>query len=270
MNFTLKIMGTASAMPISDRNPSAQVLSVHGRLFLIDCGEGTQRQMRRMHVSFLKIEAVFISHIHGDHIFGLFGLLSSMAMYGRTGDLHIFGPNALGPVLKFYESFFGEGMNYRIVFTPVKCSAPSCIYESRPVKVSAFPLKHKIECYGYRFDEVLTPRRALAAQSDPTIVPRSYAYCSDTAPFDALPQMVQGVDTLYHEATYTDEYADKAVLHAHSTTSQAAECALKAGAKRLIVGHYSSRITDFDAFLKECTAVFPNTVAAQDGDEFEI
>ena len=154
MNFTLKIMGTASAMPISDRNPSAQVLSVHGRLFLIDCGEGTQQQLRRAHVSFVKIEAIFITHIHGDHLFGLFGLLSSMAMYGRTGDLDIYGPKALGSVLKFYESFFGEGMNYNLVFHPVECDAPLLIHESRNVRVSAFPLRHKIECYGYRFDGI--------------------------------------------------------------------------------------------------------------------
>ena len=146
MNFTLKIMGTASAMPISDRNPSAQVLSVHGRLFLIDCGEGTQQQMRRMHVSFLKVEAVFITHIHGDHLFGLFGLLSSMAMYGRTGKLDVYGPRALGSVLKFYDSFFGEGSNFEIEFHAVECDSPVLIHESKNVRVSAFPLRHKIEC----------------------------------------------------------------------------------------------------------------------------
>lgn len=270
MNFTLKIMGTASAMPISDRNPSAQVLSVHGRLFLIDCGEGTQQQMRRLHVGFLKVEAIFISHIHGDHLFGLFGLLSSMAMYGRTGDLYIYGPQALGSVLKFYETFFGEGMNYRIVFTAVKCSELQVVHESKAVKVSAFPLNHKIECYGYRFDEVLTPRRALAAAEDPTIVPKSYAYCSDTAPMEGVADWVRGVDCLYHEATYQNDMADKAAMRFHSTTAQAAQCALDAGAGRLIVAHYSSRIVDFDAYLKECTDIFPNTVAAQDGDVFEI
>ena len=158
MNFTLKIMGTASAMPISDRNPSAQVLSVHGRLFLIDCGEGTQQQMRRMHVSFLKVEAVFITHIHGDHLFGLFGLLSSMAMYGRTGKLDVYGPRALGSVLKFYDSFFGEGSNFEIVFHAVECDSPVLIHESKNVRVSAFPLRHKIECYGYRFDGIPSER----------------------------------------------------------------------------------------------------------------
>ena len=261
MNFTLKIMGTASAMPISDRNPSAQVLSVHGRLFLIDCGEGTQQQLRRAHVSFVKIEAIFITHIHGDHLFGLFGLLSSMAMYGRTGDLDIYGPKALGSVLKFYESFFGEGMNYNLVFHPVECDAPLLIHESRNVRVSAFPLRHKIECYGYRFDGIPSERHP--------DVP-SYAYCSDTAPFEALSSFVKGVKVLYHEATYPAEMKDKAAFRYHSTTRDAALCAKEAGVQTLLIGHYSSRITDFDSLLKECTDIFPQTVLCCDLMEMRI
>lgn len=259
MNFELKIMGTASAMPISDRNPSAQVLSVHGRLFLIDCGEGTQQQMRRLHVSFLKIEAIFITHIHGDHLFGLFGLLSSMSMYGRTGKLDVYGPRALGSVLKFYESFFGDGANYEIVFHVVECDSPVMIHESRHVRVSAFPLRHKIECYGYRFDGIPSERHP--------DVP-SFAYCSDTIGFPALADYVRGVRLLYHEATYTAELSDKAALRWHSTTEDAARCARDAGVGKLVVGHYSSRITDFDAYLAECVAIFPNTAAAKDGDVF--
>lgn len=261
MNFTLKIMGTASAMPISDRNPSAQVLSVHGRLFLIDCGEGTQQQMRRMHVSFLKVEAVFITHIHGDHLFGLFGLLSSMAMYGRTGKLDVYGPRALGSVLKFYDSFFGEGSNFEIAFHAVECDSPVLIHESKNVRVSAFPLRHKIECYGYRFDGIPSERHPE--------VP-SYAYCSDTVSFPELAEYVKGVKLLYHEATYMRDMSDKAALRWHSTTEDAARCALAAGAGELVVGHYSSRITDFDAYLAECTAIFPDTVAAKDGDIFDF
>lgn len=261
MNFTLKIMGTASAMPISDRNPSAQVLSVHGRLFLIDCGEGTQQQMRRMHVSFLKVEAVFITHIHGDHLFGLFGLLSSMAMYGRTGKLDVYGPRALGSVLKFYDSFFGEGSNFEIVFHAVECDSPVLIHESKNVRVSAFPLRHKIECYGYRFD-------CIPSERHPEVP--SYAYCSDTVSFPELAEYVKGVRLLYHEATYMQDMSDKAALRWHSTTVDAARCALAAGAGKLVVGHYSSRITDFDAYLAECTAIFPDTVAAKDGDIFDF
>ena len=254
-------------MPISDRNPSAQMLSACGRLFLIDCGEGTQQQMRRSHLSFMKVEAIFISHIHGDHLFGLFGFLNSLAMYGRTGKLDIYGPQALGSVLKFYSSFFGTDDSYEIAFHPLSCKAPEVVHVSKHLKVSAFPLKHKIECYGYRFDEIVSERHI---KENPAYRGKSYAYCSDTMPFDELPQWVKGVDLLYHEATYQDSMADKAAFRFHSTTSDAARCALEAGAGRLVVGHYSSRITDFEAFIAECRAIFPDTVAAQDGDVFEI
>lgn len=270
MNFTLKIMGTASAMPISDRNPSAQVLAVHGRLFLIDCGEGTQQQLRRARVPFLKISAVFISHIHGDHLFGLFGLLSSMDMYGRREDLDVYGPQALGSVLNFYRSFFGEGMNYNIVFHTVKCSAPAVVMENRYVRVSALPLEHKIECYGWRFDELPAEGRPRREDGSPVTPLKSYAYCSDTAPFAELADWVRGVTLLYHEATYTSDMADKAALHHHSTTVQAAECAVRAGVGKLLVGHYSSRITDFDGYLEECRRIFPATELTHDGDVFDF
>lgn len=267
MNFTLTIMGTASAMPISDRNPSAQALAVHGRLFLLDCGEGTQQQMRRAHLSFLKVEAIFISHIHGDHLFGLFGLLNTMAMYGRTADLYIYGPQALGSVLNFYRSFFADGSAYEIRFTAVDCREPQLIHRSKWVTVSAFPLNHKIECYGYRFDEIVTERHW---KENPAYHPKSYAYCSDTAPFPQAAEWVSGVDLLYHEATYPREMADKAAARWHSTAEQAAQCARDAGAGKLVVGHYSSRITDFEALAQECRDIFPGTILAQDGDVIEF
>ena len=267
MNLTLTILGTASAMPISDRNPSAQMLSVNGRLFLIDCGEGTQQQMRRSHLSFARIEAIFISHIHGDHLFGLFGLLNTLSMYGRTGVIDIYGPSALGSVLKFSKSFFGDDDLLEIAFHPVSAREPQVIHTSKNVTVTAFPLSHKIECYGYRFDEIVTDRHR---DKNPDYVPKSYAYCSDTMPFEKLPQWVKGVNLLYHEATYLDNMADKAAFRYHSTTKQAARCALEAGAGKLVVAHYSSRITDFEGYVKECREVFPESYAAQDGDVFEI
>ena len=267
MNFTLTIMGTASAMPISDRNPSAQALAVHGRLFLLDCGEGTQQQMRRAHLSFLKVEAIFITHIHGDHLFGLFGLLNTMTMYGRTAPLDIYGPQALGSVLNFYRSFFGEWDCFEIRFTAVDCKEPTLIHTSKHVQVSAFPLRHKIECYGYRFDEIVTERHW---KENPAYHPKSYAYCSDTVPFPEEADWVRGVDLLYHEATYPRDMADRAAAHGHSTSEQAAQCARDAQAGRLVIGHYSSRITDFDALLQECREVFPDTTAAQDGDVIDF
>ena len=263
MNFTLKILGTASAMPFSDRNPSAQALNVHGRCFLIDCGEGTQQQIRRFHLPFTKVEAIFISHIHGDHIFGLFGLLGTMGLFGRTAPLKIFGPRNLGPVLNFWKSWFSEGTKYEVEFVPLQMKTRETILEAGPVKVSAFPLNHKTECFGYRFDEVTEPSRNPRK-------PRSYAYCSDTAPFPEEAEYVRGVDVLYHEATYPAEFADKAAQYFHSTTLQAANCALEAGVGKLVIGHYSSRVKDLSVFARECRTVFPATVAADDGDEFEI
>lgn len=267
MILKLTTMGTASAMPISDRNPSAQMLNANGRLFLVDCGEGTQQQIRRCRLSFLRIEAIFISHIHGDHLFGLFGLLNTMAMYGRTAPLDIYGPRALGGVLNFYTSYFGTEDPYELRFHVLNCSSPQVVHTSKAIAVSAFPLNHKIECYGFRFDEIVTPRHA---QANPAYRAKSYAYCSDTAPFPELASWVKGVSCLYHEATYPEEMADKAAARFHSTARDAARCALDAGAGRLIVGHYSSRITDFDALLQECRDIFPGTVAANDCDVFEF
>ena len=260
-------MGTASAMPISDRYPSAQMLKANGRLFLIDCGEGCQQQMRRCHFSFVKVEAIFISHTHGDHVFGLFGLLNSMAMYGRAVPLHIYGPQPLGNILAFYRNYFTDADSFEIVYHPLSMKAPELIHTSKHLTVTAFPLQHKIAAFGFRFDEIVTERHH---QENPAYRGKSYAYCADTMPFPELPEWVRGVDLLYHEATYMDEMADKAAARYHSTTKQAAQCALEAGAKKLVVAHYSSRITDFDAYLRECTEVFPETVAATDCQVFEI
>lgn len=259
-------MGTASAMPISDRNPSAQMLSVHGRLFLIDCGEGTQQAIRRAHLSFVKVDAIFLSHLHGDHIFGIFGLLSTIALYGRTQRLDIYAPKAFGPVLKFFLSMFGEGVAYPIEHHPLDCSEPQVIMDGREVRVTAFPLRHKTDCYGFRFDEKVSPRRA----DKQPFKACSYAYCSDTASFPELPLWVKGVDVLYHEATYLEEFSDKAEKYFHSTAAQAAGCALAAGAGRLLMGHYSSRVRDVSAFEKEARKIFPESYAANDGDVFKI
>lgn len=278
MNFTLTILGSASALPFSDRNPSAQALSVHGRLFLIDCGEGTQQRIRQEHLSFVKIEAVFISHIHGDHCFGLFGLLSTMSLYHRVAPLHIYGPGNLGPILNFYRSYFGADLSYEIIFHDIGAGPESFLYSPKKgfveessgpgngecqLKVTAFPLNHKIECYGFRFDEIVGPR------SNPW-KPRSYAYVSDTAPFEGLAEQVKGVDILYHEATYPAEMEDKAQQYFHSTTLQAAACAKEAGIGKLVIGHYSSRVKDIAALGEECREVFPESYTVNDGDVFEI
>ncbi len=266
MDFTLKVMGSASAKPVPERFQSAQVLSVRGRSFLIDCGEGVQTRLQQFGVSPLKIDSIFISHIHGDHVFGIFGLLSTMAMLGRTQELHIYAPRAFGDVLRFFLSAFGDGIAYEIIHHPLEMQAPEVVHTSRYVEVRAFPLRHKIECYGFRFDE-LVPRRRPSNEPFRT---RSYAYCSDTMPFPELAEWVKGVDILYHESTYPAEMADKAAARFHSTSLQAAECARDAGVGRLLLGHYSSRVRDLSVYAREAQAVFPDTVAADDGDTFDF
>ncbi|MBQ6086546.1 MAG: ribonuclease Z [Bacteroidales bacterium] len=302
MNFTLTVLGTASAMPMVDRYQSAQVLSVHGRFFLIDCGEGCQRQLMRCHIPLQRIDSLFISHIHGDHIFGLYPLLSTLGMLKRDTPLNIYAPSSFAPILKFFLSYYGQGIDFEIIHHPLTMKEPETVFETRTLEVEAFPLNHKIETFGFLFREkeprmnvrkekigeyglsveeigriknggdvvrgdILIPNSELAYKP---YEPRSYAYCSDTAPFPELSGWVKGVDLLYHEATYTEEFAEKAAERYHSTARQAAECAKTAGAGRLVVAHYSSRCRDIGAILDECRSVFPESVAASDGDVFDI
>jgi ribonuclease Z len=303
MNFTLKVLGTASALPTTERYPSAQVLDVRGRLFMIDCGEGAQIQLRKAGVSFLKIEHICLSHIHGDHLFGLFGLLSTMGMLGRSSDLDIYAPASFRPVLDFFLSSFGEGIKFGINFVPLEMKEPEVVYENRTVELLAFPLNHRVDTYGFMIREKLPPynvhkeaisRYGLSLTEIGTLkrgedvlrpdgsvvrsdqaayvpyVPRSYAYCSDTAPFPELSRWIAGVDLLYHEATFPAEMSEMAEKTFHSTTLQAAQTALDAGAKRLLVGHYSSRFPSVDFYLDELKTLFPNAELAHDLDEFEI
>ncbi|MBQ0149136.1 MAG: ribonuclease Z [Bacteroidales bacterium] len=302
MNFTLRVLGTASAKPVPDRFQSAQVLSVHGRLFLIDCGEAVQRQLVRYHIPMMKIDSLFISHIHGDHVFGIFPLLSTMGMLARTAPLNIYAPPAFGPILRFFLSYYGEGVKFEIRHIPLGMKEPEVIYHTKSVEISAFPLNHKIETFGFifrekepqynvrkfciekyglslteigtlkrgedviRVDEIITAAEAAYKPYEP----RSYAYCSDTAAFPELSSWVKGVSMLYHEATYTRDLEDQASLRYHSTSVQAARCALEAGVGRLILGHYSARVKKPDQIEAEARAIFPDTTAANDGDIFDL
>ncbi len=303
MNFTVNILGTASAKPTTSRYPSAQVLNVRGRLFMIDCGEASQMQMIRMGISPLKIEAIFVSHLHGDHIFGIFGLLSTMTMLGRKTTLRIFAPRDFAGILDFYKTRFGDGLNFEISHIVLEMDSPETILDTPVVYISAIPLRHRIDAFGFIFSEKepllnvhkdaipkygLTPQEITSLKQGEDVVrqdgntitcaavtykpfkPRSYAYCSDTAPFPELTQWVRGVDLLYHEATFPNSMAEMAQTTNHSTTSQAAQCALDAGVGKLIVGHYSSRFTDLNPFLAELRAIFPESYLTNEGDIFEI
>ena len=303
MNFTLNILGTASALPTVNRYPSAQVLDVRGRLFLIDCGEGVQMQIRRQRLSILKLDTIFITHLHGDHTFGIYGLLSTMSMLGRTAPLHIYAPEAFGKILSDFMASFGDGFRFEPVHHTVSAREPVKIFETRSLEVLAFPLRHRIETYGYLFREK-TPMKnvrkdAIARfglglaeigtlkrgedvhREDGTVIlnseaaykpyePRSFAYCGDTAPFPELSGWVKGVDLLYHEATFPREYESLARATFHSTTLQAAACAKEAGVRKLVTGHYSSRFPDVSFYLDEMKEIFPETVLGREGMKIEI
>ena len=297
------MLGTASAMPVKDRTQSAQALQVHGRLFLVDCGEGTQYRLVQEHIPMMKLDSVFISHIHGDHVFGIFGLLSTLGMKGRQVPLNIFAPVNFGPILKFFLSFYGDGIPFEIRYTPLKMKEPETVLETKATEVLAFPLNHGIDTFGFIFrekepllnikkesieeygltlTEIGTLKRGedvlradgsvipAAAVAYRPYVPRSYAYCSDTAPFPEETEWLKGVDVLYHETTYPDEYSGEGAKRRHSTTMQAASLAREAGARKLIIGHYTSRNVEMSVFEDECRRVFPETFAARDGDVFEI
>ena len=319
MNFTLHVLGTASALPTTERYPSAQVLDVRGRLFMLDCGEGAQMQIRRAGLSFLKIEHICISHIHGDHVFGLFGLLSTMSMLGRTSCLDIYAPVSFGPVLDFFVSHFGEGLRFEIRHVALRMERPEIVYENKTLEMLAFPLNHRIETFGFIIREKMPPHnvhkhaiekygltvaeigalkrgedvvrpagmqtvpciendfRPCSGSSEPLVIsnaeaayipyqPRSYAYCSDTAPFPELAEWIKGVTLLYHEATFPADMAEMAAKTFHSTTIQAAETARNAGVSRLVVGHYSSRFPSVDFFLDELRSVFPESYLTHEGD----
>ncbi len=302
MNFTLNVLGTASALPTTERHPSAQVLDVRGRLFMIDCGEGTQMQMRKLKLSFQKIEHICLSHIHGDHIFGLFGFLSTLGLLGRTAPLYIYAPKNFAPILDFFKTHFGQGLLFEINYVSLEMKEPELVYENRTTEMLAFPLNHRLETdgflirekmpqhnvkkdaiarYGLTLAEIGTLKRGEDVVREDMVIsneeaayipyePRSYAYCSDTAPFPELAEWVRGATLLYHEATFPDAMSEMAAKTFHSTTFQAARTALDAGVKRLLVGHYSSRYPDVSFFLDELRSIFPATDLAHDLDVIEI
>lgn len=263
-------------------------------------------QIVRNRFSLARIDNIFISHLHGDHVFGLFGLLSTLSMMGRTAPLHIYAPGDISGLLEMTGKYFGE-MKYETVVHAVRCSGPVVIEEFRQLEILAFPLHHRIETYGYLFREKepklnvykeavgrldlgieeiarlkegtdvvrLHPdgHEELLACKDLTykpFIPRSFAYCSDTAPFPELAEWLAGTTMIYHEATYASDLAELAKPNVHSTSRDAAMCAGKAGASKLILGHYSSRYKSLDLILEEAKAIFPETYLGKEGMKFDI
>ena len=301
--FRVHILGCGSALPTMRHNPSAQVVEVRGKMFMIDCGEGTQLQLRRVKVRFTKVSAVFISHLHGDHCFGLIGMISTFGLLGRTAPLHVYAYKDLEQFLKQQIEYFCNGLEYEVVFHAIDPTVQKVVYEDRSVTVETVPLRHRVPCCGFIFrekptlphirrdmldcyeipvsqinnikngahwttpDGTVVPNSRLTEPADP---PRSYAYCSDTRYFEQLAHEVRGVDTIYHEATYDSGNQARAQLYNHSTAREAATVAHDAGARQLVIGHFSARYDDERLLLDEAKAVFDNTVLAAEGKAIDV
>ncbi|MFV0269089.1 MAG: ribonuclease Z [Draconibacterium sp.] len=303
MSFELTILGSNSALPTSNRYPTAQVLEVPGFCFLIDCGEGTQIQLRRNKISFSKIRHIFISHLHGDHYYGLIGLISTMNLMGVKSDLHIYAHSELKDLIQPQLDFIRGDMTVKPIFHPLNFRKPQLIFESKKVEVLSFPMKHSIPTCGFLFREKQKPANIredmikvynipiasikdikagadfttaegqLIANADLTIPaskPTSYAFCTDTAFYPVNADILSGVDLLYHETTFLEELKELAGKTLHSTTKEAGEMAKLSGAGKLLIGHFSARFKDISRFVQETKEVFPNTEAAIEGRKYTI
>lgn len=301
--MSLHILGCGSAKPANGHLPSCQVLNARGKLFMIDCGEGAQMQWNRMGLGMTRLGHIFITHSHGDHCFGLPGLISTMGLLGRTADLHIHAPADLQPFIECTLKYFCEGMDYQVFFHVVDTRQHQLIFEDRSVEVWSLPLVHRVPCCGYLFREKPTlphvrPEMLQAYQipvsqvnnikagadwveEDGTVIPnsrlttpaeppRAFAYCSDTLYQPCLAEWVKGVDLLYHESTFNEENIMRAKQTCHSTARQAAMIARDAQVKRLCIGHYSGRIKDEEALLAEAREVFADTLLAQERQTVQI
>lgn len=301
--FKIHILGCGSALPTLKHNASSQLIEMRGKCFMVDCGEGAQMQFRRSHIHFSKLNAIFISHMHGDHCFGLMGLLSTLGMLGRTSKLRIYAPKDYEPLFRQQVEFFMQTMEYEMEMIPVDTEKQQVIYEDHSLTVETVPLQHRVPCCGFIFREKPTLphiRRDMidyygipvsqinnikngadwtnedgdvipnARLVQPADTPRSYAYCSDTRFMPALKEQMKGVTVLYHESTYTSEQEDRAKIYYHSTARQAATIAAGAGVGTLLLGHYSARYNDEKVLLEEAKAVFDHSILSQEGMVFDV
>ncbi|MBL7967531.1 MAG: ribonuclease Z [Prolixibacteraceae bacterium] len=304
MPFQLTILGTSSALPTSNRYPTAQVLNVLGRFFLIDCGEGTQSQMRKYQIGFSHINHIFISHLHGDHFFGLIGLISTMELLGRKVDLQLYAHSELQKFLSPQIQFlYPEGLSFKIVYHPLNFKKRDRIYEDNKLTIDSFPLSHRIPTCGFLFQEkpslsnlktekiaeykipirdrqrikeggdFVTEEGKIISHEELTVKkhrPRSFAFCSDTKFDESYLETISNVDLLYHEATFTEKNKELAKSTYHSTGKDAATAAHRAGAGKLIIGHFSARYKNPQQILEEAKSIFPNTEAIREGDIFSV
>lgn len=297
--FEVTILGSGSASPTISRNPSAQLLNIAERFFLIDCGEGTQIQLRKCKLSWSRIDHIFISHLHGDHYLGLLGLLQSMHLLGRKKVMHLFCFPELKEIIDIQNKYSGTELNYEIEYHFLSTNGKNLILEDNKVKVYSFPLNHRIPCCGFLFEEKEGLRKIRKYEfelrnislaeihkvkqgmnaidndgneidykllSDSATPTKSYAYCSDTRYDERLVDYIRGATTIYHESTFLKDMVDRAKATFHSTAEEAAKIALASETKQLILGHFSARYNLLEPFLEEAGAVFNNCVLAKDGE----
>lgn len=299
----LTILGCNAATPRKNAQTTAQLLEIKGQMVLIDCGEGTQLQLRKLGVKFARIQHIFISHLHGDHFYGLIGLISTFRLLGRSADLHVYGPNGIKEIITLQLKLANSWTDYKLYFHELDSAESEMVLDHQKFTVETLPLDHRVYTNGYLFKEKLGPRKidksAIAQYEvdiadmenlkqgkdicleDGTLIenhrltvdpdtPKSYAFCSDTAYKPDLVQSIKGVTCLYHEATFLDTHQDLAVKTKHSTAAEAAQIAAAAKVKQLILGHFSSRYPDLEEFITQAQKHFQNVDLAEDGKGFEI
>ncbi|WCT09950.1 ribonuclease Z [Mucilaginibacter jinjuensis] len=303
MKFEVTILGSSSATPIYNRNPTAQALNINERLYLIDCGEGTQQQMLKFDVKASRIDHIFISHLHGDHYLGLVGLLSSLHLNGRVKPLKLFGPPALKEIIDIQFKYSETTLHYELEFYPTDPSGPQIILENHDIIVETIPLDHRIACTGFIFKQKKTLRKLIKEKIEAleipvsfysqlkrglnyvapdgtvyhndeltidSVAPKMYAYCSDTLYNQQYFEQIANANLLYHEATFLHNMLDRALQTHHTTAWQAADVALQTNAQQLLIGHFSARYKTLNELLDEARSVFPNTELAIEGKTFTI
>lgn len=299
----ITILGNNSAIPAYDRHPTAQVVDIREQLFLVDCGEGTQMQIQRYGIKRGRINYIFISHLHGDHYYGLMGLIASMGLMGRTAPLYLFAPAALQSIIELNFVASQTMLPYTVHFVAIEPDSVATLVETEHYKVSCFPVQHRVQCHGFLFTEKSSGRKINPeacrefevptmfyprlkkgehyTKKDGSIVQnewvtldgtpdKRYAFCADTIYTEQYLTHIQQVDVLYHESTYLHDQVQRAAERYHCTTIQAATIAQRAKAKKLLLGHFSSKYSDLTDFYHEAVTVFPNTVVTQEGDVFEL
>lgn len=297
------ILGSSAAMPTHKLHHSAHALNVHEQFYLVDCGEGTQRRLMECGINPLKINAVFISHLHGDHIYGLFPLISSLGLMGRRTPLKVYAPRPFDEILENHMKYFDENLSFEVQFCEVHTRENELLYENKVMEVYSIPLRHRVPCAGFLFrekrpqlnihdwaieryglsiaqivaakrgEDVITDDGQTISNSELTYLPyepRSYAYCSDTQYSAKVAGIVSGVDLLYHEATFDASQRAMAKQTGHSTSADAARVASMAVVGQLVIGHFSGRYKSVDTLVEQARQIFPNTIAAVEGSTVEI